>query len=53
MRLMYVYLFKSSLIRSMVLPTICDFLQYIAYAILLTCKNVCDIDIAYDDNIEI
>ena len=31
-----------------VLPAICgDIWGYIAYAILLTCENVCDIDIAY------
>ena len=30
------------------MPVICgDILQYIAYAILLTYENVCDIDIAY------
>ena len=39
------YLFKPS---DKVMPVICgDILQYIAYAILLTCENVCDIDIAY------
>ena len=35
-------------IRHKVLPAICgDILRYIAYAILLTRENVCDIDIAY------
>ena len=38
-----IYLFKHK-----VLPAICDdILQYIAYAILLTCENVCDIDFVY------
>ena len=38
-----VYLFKPSDV-----PAICgDILRYIAYAILLTCENVCIIDIAY------
>ena len=40
-----IYLFKPS---DKVLTAICgDILRYIAYAILLTYENVCDIDIAY------
>ena len=42
-----IYLFKPS---DKVLPVICgDIMQYtyVAYAILLICENVCDIDIAY------
>ena len=31
-------------------PVICgNILRYIAYLILLTCDNVCDIDIAYSN----